>query len=69
MIGVCHCGNSLESHYRDPVTGERTNCLALSCDCPAYRDSEKPDTLVPTRVRPAHRDSCECYDCKAWRDQ
>lgn len=50
MIGVCHCGCALETHFKELDTGKRGRCLkCYGDDCLIYRDSEKPN---PDNVRP-----------------
>jgi len=38
VIGLCHCGHALETHFEKKET-----CLGVLCECPTFRDSEKPD--------------------------
>lgn len=58
MIDTCHCGHAIDTHFEKEHT-----CLGARCDCPTYRDSEKPDTYDPPRMRPNHAAHCLCYDC------
>ncbi len=58
MIGVCHCGHALETHFEKKAT-----CLSAKCSCKMFRDSEKADRYDPPRRIPNHALTCECYDC------
>lgn len=63
---TCHCGNGVETHFRDPDSGERGACLAANCPCTRYVNEHEPKPSAAPATRPAHARWCQCPRCKAY---
>lgn len=56
----CHCGCEDNAHFKDHV-GYGV-CLVMRCDCPMFRDADKPNPIRPKR--PDHTALCRCFRCR-----
>lgn len=72
----CACGHDINSHYRDPQTGERCACTGLRCDCRRYYEGKELKTplLPPNNFDESLTHSgggkphlnCQCHKCWEW---
>ncbi len=58
---ICHCGHDRDTHFERGAG----DCLGVGCnDCPGYRDSLYPDTLIRPKAKPStHPAWCQCASC------